>query len=126
MARLAILVCLLLPVAWVSTAQDVTGKWSGSFKTLRPDGVTDDDDKIFLDLKQSGSELAGTAGPTAEKQWPLKGKIEGSKLTFEAQTDAPLIKFTLTLVDGHLVGDAVAEHEGRKLAAKIDAVRVKQ
>jgi hypothetical protein len=126
MARLAILVCLLLPVAWVSTAQDVTGKWSGSFKTLRPDGVTDDDDKIFLDLKQSGSELAGTAGPTAEKQWPLKGKIEGSKLTFEAQTDAPLIKFTLTLVDGHLVGDAVAEHEGRKLVAKIDAVRVKQ
>jgi hypothetical protein len=125
MARLAILVCLLMPVAWVSTAQDVTGKWSGSFKTIRPDWITDDDTTIFLNLKQSGAELGGTAGPTAEKQWPLKGKIEGGKLTFDVQTDAPLIKFSLTLVDGHLLGDAVAEHEGRRLAAKIDAVRVK-
>jgi hypothetical protein len=125
MARLAILVCLLLPVAWASTAQDVTGKWSGSFKTIRPDWITDDDTTIFLDLKQSGSGLTGTAGPTTERQWPLKGKIEGTKLTFEVQTDAPLIKFTLALIEGHLRGEAIAEHQGRKLAAMIDAERVK-
>ncbi|HYN09871.1 MAG TPA: hypothetical protein VES67_20980 [Vicinamibacterales bacterium] len=124
MTRLATLVVLIVSLVSVSAAQDFTGKWSGSFVVTRPDGTLDTDG-IYLDLKQTKTELTGTAGPSAEKQWPLKGKIEGGKLLFEVQSDGPLIKFTLTLIDGHLKGDAAAEQEGKKLSAKVDAERVK-
>jgi hypothetical protein len=124
MIRRAFLVCLVLSVASVSAAQDVTGKWAGSFNSVRPDGSTGEA-KIFLELKQSGSELSGTAGPNPDRQWPLKGKIEGNKLSFEVQSDEGPIKITLTLAEGHLKGDAAAENNGQKRTAKIDAERVK-
>jgi hypothetical protein len=125
MTRLAVLASLLLSVGVVSAAQDVTGKWSGSFNTIGPDGSTREAG-IFLDLKQKGTELTGTAGPNAERQWPLKGKIEGAKLAFEVQSDDGPVKITLTLADGHLKGEAALEANGQKRAAKIDAERVKQ
>lgn len=124
MIRRALFVCLVLSVASLSAAQDVTGKWAGSFNPVRPDGSTGEA-KIFLDLKQSGSELTGTAGPGPDRQWPLKGKIEGNKLSFEVQSDDGPITITLTLADGHLKGDAAAESNGQKRSAKIDVERVK-
>ena len=124
MIRRALFVCLVLSVASVSVAQDVTGKWAGSFNPVRPDG-TIGEAKIFLELKQSGSELTGTAGPNPDQQWPLKGKIEGSKLSFEVQSGDGPIQITLTLADGHLKGEAAAENNGQKRSAKIDAERVK-
>jgi hypothetical protein len=35
----------------------------------------------------------------------------------------PLIKFELELVDGHLKGEANAEHEGRTMKAAVDLKR---
>ena len=103
-------------------AADLTGKWSGSF-TMTLDGQTRDD-TVYMLLKQNGTELTGTAGPNVDQQWPiLKGKIEGDKVTFEVQTDEPLIKFELTLADGHLKGDAKAEHQGKSMKAVVDAQR---
>ena len=124
MIQRALLVCLVLSMASVSALQDVTGKWAGSFNPVRPDGSTGES-KIFLDLKQSGKELTGTAGPRPDQQWPLKGKIEGNKLSFEVQSDEGPIKITLTLADGHLKGEAAAESNGQKRSAKIDVERVK-
>jgi hypothetical protein len=124
MIRRALFVCLVLSVASVSAAQDVTGKWAGSFNPVRSDGTTGEA-KIFLELKQSGSELTGTAGPNPDRQWPLKGKVEGNKLSFEVQSDEGPINFTLTLAEGHLKGDAAAENNGQKRSAKIDVERVK-
>jgi hypothetical protein len=76
------------------------------------DGGTKDA-MAFMDLKQNGVKLTGTAGENPDKQWGIqKGKVEGNKATFEVQTDFedqtdnPLIKFELTLVDGHLKGEA--------------------
>ncbi|MBK9316926.1 MAG: hypothetical protein IPM55_22170 [Acidobacteria bacterium] len=75
-------------------------------------------------LKQNGTELTGTAGPNSGQQWEiLKGKIEGNKVTFEVQTDQPLIKFELMLIDGHLKGQAKAEHEGMTMGAEVDLQR---
>jgi hypothetical protein len=103
-------------------AEDLSGKWSGSFK-ITMDGESNDE-FIYMDIKQKGAEITGTAGPSLEQQWPiLKGKIEGNKITFEVQSDAPLIKFDLTLADGHLKGNANAEFEGKALKAVVDAQR---
>ena len=128
MTRLAVLALALSLVLPVSAAQDFSGKWSGSFVITRPDGSINTD-RIYLDLKQAKTEITGTAGPTAERQWPIKsGKVEGGKVIFEVQErgDGPLITFTLAIIDGRLKGDAAGEQEGKKLSAKVDAERVKQ
>jgi hypothetical protein len=78
-----------------------------------------------MDVKQKGTDLTGTAGPSAENQWPLKGTVNGNKLTFEVQSDGPLIKFALDFAEGHLKGDANAEQDGKKLSAKVDMQRSK-
>jgi hypothetical protein len=117
-------VMLLAPA--VMAADDLTGKWAGSFVITFSDGDTKDA-KAFMDLKQNGEELTGTAGETPDRQWAIqKGKVEGNKVTFEVQTDNPLIKFELTLVDGHLKGEAKAEHEGRSMKVAIDLQRQKE
>jgi hypothetical protein len=45
---------------------------------------------------------------------------------FEVQTDEPLVKFELTLVEGHLTGEAKAEHEGKSMKAAVDLQRQKE
>ena len=116
---------ILLAPALIS-ADDFTGKWSGSFIITFSDGGTKDA-MAFMDLKQNGAELKGTAGENLDKQWAIqKGKVEGNKVTFEVQTDNPLIKFELTLVDGHLKGEAKAEHEGKSMRAAVDLQRQKE
>jgi hypothetical protein len=113
-------ICMLFSAA---LASDVSGNWSGSFLMTRPDGETKDS-QVSLVLKQNGTELTGTAGPNAQKQWAIqKGKVEGNKLTFEVQTDGPLIKFELTLTNDHLKGEAKAEQEGQLIKAIVDAQR---
>ena len=117
-------VSLLLATVLLA-AEDLTGKWSGSFN-MTLDGQTRED-AVYMVLKQNGAELTGTAGPNLNQQWPiLKGKIEGDKVTFEVQTDEPLIKFDLTLAEGHLKGNAKAEHQGRSMQAVVDAQRQKE
>jgi hypothetical protein len=107
-------------------AADVTGKWTGTFTKS-----TGQADSAYFDLKQKGTELTGTAGPSAEQQMAISnGKVTDVKgvttLTFEAgQQGGPVIKFNLKLVDGHLKGGATAEANGEKREATVDAARVK-
>src|SRR5215203_3634027 len=123
MKKLAYAVSFFLLFVPALAAPDLTGKWSGSFLITGPDGQTKDD-MAFMDLKQNGAELTGTAGPSPEQQWAIqKGKVEGNKITFEVQTNEPLLKFELTLIDGHLKGEAKGEHEGRTMKATLDLQR---
>jgi hypothetical protein len=106
-------------------ATDLTGKWSGSFVMTMDSGETNED-VAFMDLKQTGKELAGTAGPNADRQWQIaKGKVEGNKVTFEVMTEGPAIAFELTLIDGHLKGTAKASADGRTMNAVVDVQRLK-
>src|SRR5262245_41122907 len=127
MKRLAVMFSFILLLApALMAADDLTGKWSGSFAITLPDGETKDA-MAFMDLKQKGAELTGTAGENPDKQWAIQnGKVEGNKITFEVQTDQPLVKFELTLVDGHLKGEAIAEHEGKSMKAAVDLQRQKE
>src|SRR5215813_7550136 len=116
-------VCAVLLLLSGALASDLTGKWSGSFLITRPDGETKDA-QAFLELKQNGMELTGTAGPSPDQQWAIqKGKVEGDKLTFEVQSDGPLLKFELMLSNGHLKGEAKGEVDGQQMKATLDLQR---
>lgn len=124
MTLLAAIVSLLL-AAPAPQVENLTGKWSGSFTIMADDG-TPREQRIVMDLKQTGAEISGTAGPSAERQWTIaEGKVDGPKVTFNVQSDGPMIQFALTLANGRLQGDATAEQDGRKLSAKVDAGREK-
>jgi len=111
----------LAPV--LMAAEDLTGKWSGSFVMTFSDGGSKDS-TAFMDIKQKEAEITGTAGENPDRQWAIqKGKVEGTKVTFEVQTEGPLVKFELTLVGGHLKGEAKAEHEGKSMKAAVDLQR---
>ncbi|HEY2932109.1 MAG TPA: hypothetical protein VGK99_10215 [Acidobacteriota bacterium] len=119
----ATILCVALS-SLVLLGADISGKWSGSFVTTNPEGETRQD-KAFLKLKQEGSEITGTAGPNEEKQWAIRnGKIDGTRITFEVQTDEPLMKFDLQVVDGRIKGEAKAEKDGRTLKATLDLGKV--
>src|SRR5262249_55166330 len=99
---------------------------SGSFVMSLPGGETRDA-MAYMELKQKGSEIEGTAGESPDRQWAIRdGRVEGKKITFEVQTDEPLFKFELALVDGHLKGEAKAEHEGTTVKVVIDLQRQKE
>ncbi|MFN0084057.1 MAG: hypothetical protein ACKVX9_01585 [Blastocatellia bacterium] len=117
----AILLSLLLAPSLIAS-EDLTGKWAGAFN-VTVNGETKED-VAYLVLKQAGTELTGTAGPNVEKQWVIqKGKVEGNRITFEVQSDEPLIKFDLTLAAGRLKGEATAEHQGMSMKAAVDLQR---
>ena len=130
MKRLALLLALTLFVLPALAAEDFTGKWSGQFTGVAPDGnqVTE---PILLNLVHKGAELTGTAGPNADTQWKiLKGKVDGDKVSFEVQAErdsqpGPYVTITLAYAEGHLRGDFNAQRGAEKLTAKIDLTRVK-
>jgi hypothetical protein len=127
MTRRAILLALALalsPILQAAVVQDLTGKWDGTF--IATVNGQQEDDVVFMTLTQKSAVLTGTVGPSLDRQWAIiGGKVEGTKVTFDTQSDGPFVKFTLTLVDGRLKGDAVAEMDGQKMTAKVDVGRSK-
>jgi opacity protein-like surface antigen len=125
MKRLAIIAfaaALAFVSALAAQTTDFSGTWTGTFNVTSPQP---NEDVAYIQLKQKGKELTGTAGPSADRQWPLKGTVDGDKLTFEVQHDNMVLKFALTFAEGRLKGDASAEMDGNKLAAKVDVGRAK-
>ena len=116
--------CFLLSV--VSLLADVSGKWSGSFDITGPDGETKAD-TAFLNLKQEGGKITGTAGPNEEKQFEIKtGKIEGQKIALEVvMEDGGVLTFDLALADDHIKGNVKGQMGDEKMTAKLDVTRVK-
>lgn len=123
----ALLCSMLLAVCALTAAADtdITGKWSGSVNATTPEGEAKTE-TAFLVLKQTGSEITGTVGPNEGEQFPIqKGKIDGDKITIEADHEGHTIKLALVLAEDHIKGDATIEMEGQAKTAKIDVTRVK-
>ena len=97
MSRLAcicVVVLLLIPSVWA--AEDLTGTWSGTFITTMDENPPRDD-VAYLVLKQTGAELTGTAGPTADQQRPIaKGTVATVNVNGKDTTKAA---FDLTTPD---------------------------
>ena len=108
------------------SAADVTGKWEGTVEFKRPDG-TPGGGSAFLNLKQSGQEVTGTAGESADEQVPIeKGKIDGEKLTFEINADERVFKLELTLTGDKLEGQVkFQDSSGNPMTGKLSLTRVK-
>ena len=120
---LCFLVLAVLAVAAVADV-DVSGKWSGTFNMTGPDG--DKDGTALLILKQSGTDISGTVGPSEDEQFPIqKGKIEGAKITLEADHDGHTMKIDLVLAADRITGEAHMEADGHVLNAKVDVSRAK-
>ena len=121
-----LLCCVVLAaLAGAATADvDVTGKWSGSFNASDQNGETK---TAVLILKQSGSDITGTVGPNEDEQFPIqKGKIEGDKITLEADHEGHSIKIALVMLAAdRIAGDAQMSHDGQIVTAKIDVSRAK-
>jgi len=122
------LLCALLVAGFALTAAadtNVSGKWSGSFNITGPDGETKDA-TAFLVLQQKGNEITGSVGPSEDEQFPIgKGKIEGDKISIEADHEGHSIKLDLILEADRITGEASMSGEGQGLKAKIDVTRVK-
>jgi len=111
--------------AFVVRAAELTGKWSGSFDITNSEGETKAD-TAYMDLKETGGAVTGTAGPNAEKQWSLqKGKLEGQKLTFEVtMEDGGVLAFELTFDGASIQGSCTGTgNGGEKLSAKVNLKR---
>jgi ABC-type sugar transport system substrate-binding protein len=134
LARLAVLLLLLSPSVFAS-ADDLSGKWSGTFVVTIGDQPPKDD-TAFMVATQKGADLTGSIGPTENEQYPiLKGKIatvkeagkDVTKVSFDVQPDngPDVAHCEMTIVEGHLKGKLTAESNGQKVSAALDLTRVK-
>ena len=92
-----------------SSAPDLTGTWIGKFRSISKEG--EKEESAFVVLKQTKADLSGTAGPTAERQFPINtGKVTTTKgettVVFNTGREGHVISFELKLVDGQLKGIA--------------------
>jgi hypothetical protein len=65
-------------------------------------------------------------GPNEDEQFPIqKGKIDGDKITLEANDKGQTMTFNLVLASGRITGEAQMSREGQTRKAKIDVGRAK-
>ena len=129
MKRVLFAAALVFAALPVFASADLTGKWTGSFNPTGPDGQSHQD-VVYMDLKQTGTDIKGQVGPNETKNWAiLKGKIDGTKVNFDVEMSeggqSAVISFTLTLVEDHLKGNAAVEVNGQKMTAVVDVTRSK-
>ena len=101
----------------------LNGKWIGTYDVSVSDGDTMKG-RVVMILTQNGSDISGTIGPDEQQQTPIaKGKVEGDRITFESQTEGPLMRFDLRLTDDHIRGEAIGDLQDTRIRAKVDLAR---
>jgi hypothetical protein len=115
--------CALVLISSSVCAADLTGKWSGTYDVV-VSGGDPMKGRVYMVLTQNGSDLTGTIGPDQQQQSQItKGKVEGDRITFENQTEGPLMRFELRLEEDHIRGEGTGDLEGTKIRAKIELAR---
>ena len=111
----------LLVCAAAALAANVNGDWSG-------EGVANGDKQpVYLVLRQDGSTLTGSGGPSLLQQDLIQnGKIDGNKITFDVNpVSATPLHFELTADAGSLKGTITLQHKGQPLKVAISLTRAK-
>ena len=120
-----LLLALILAAAASAADVDVSGRWSGVMTMPGPDGQPRDGTAIFL-LKQAGTAVTGTAGPTEDHQLPLsEGKVQGPKLSFRVQAESVDFTFVMTVDGDHMKGEGTGTLNDQQLKVKFDLSRAK-
>ena len=89
-----------------ASAADFSGKWSGS-STDKSMGT------VYVVLKQDGTKLSGSAGPSESRQLPIAtGKVDGDHLVFDVKMGDGVIHFDLTAADSDLKGTMQISEDG--------------
>lgn len=97
---------LLSALAW---GAGVDGKWTGQLTLDSGETVP-----ASIRLKQDGSAVTGTQGPSDQKQFPItKGRIEGEQVTIEAQPGASVLRLSMKRDGNKLAGDVY--EDGHKI-----------
>jgi hypothetical protein len=118
-----VLAALAASIAIADT--NVTGKWTGSFGSIGPDGEARESTAVMV-LKQSGSAITGTVGPSENDQHlAVRGKIEGDKIMLTAEDEGRAVTFALVLAADRISGDMNMVHGGQTSKAKINVTREK-
>ena len=97
-------------------AADATGIWTGTFA---PEGQ--EAGSAHMVLKQEGTVLTGTAGPSAEEQHEIRnGKAENGTLTFDLERENGVtMKFVLKQDGNAITGDATRMRDGEAQKAHL-------
>ena len=126
LAAIALALLALAPEPLNGQAKaNVSGEWIGSFDASSPDGKTQHDTAFFV-LKQSGTDLGGSAGATEHQQSEIKaGKVDGQhvQFTIEAGNGTEFL-FHLTLDGDHLKGSVTGHGQDREINAIVDVARI--
>src|SRR6266550_2513131 len=74
----------ILLITMTGFGAELSGKWTGTFEELAPDGSVKRTGGAFMELKLAGQAVTGTAGRSEADQLEIShGKLEeGNKLTF--------------------------------------------
>jgi hypothetical protein len=104
----AILLGISPALALQEKAPDLTGTWTGKFSVV---SQSEKEEGAYVILKQTGAELSGSVGPSAERQQAInKGAVvtskDGTAVTFDTGRPGHVIAFELKLADGKLKGIA--------------------
>ena len=102
-------------------AADVTGTWTGKV-VADPDNTR----SVYFILKQTGSQLTGSAGYTLDEQVPIEnGKIDGDTITFEITTNDSMYKIKLVSDGEGMKGTVDVQHGNDSQTLKLAITRVK-
>jgi len=113
MKRIIGIVLLLVSAA---LGADLSGKWSGTFRTA---GADHDVPQLFI-LKQDGAKLTGSGGPDESEQYPIENpRLEDDKLTFELTTGEWKFSYRLKVAGPHLTGDLELTSADTRRTAKV-------
>ena len=93
---------------------DISGTWTGK-TIITKEGAPPSEEGLHAVLKQHGSEITGTVGPSVERQFPINtGKVETSEqettVSFESGRRGHKLFFTAQLVDGVMKGTVKDEY----------------
>jgi hypothetical protein len=105
--------CAMTPPDWIErtlVTEDVTGAWYGRYLPSAPFAASAGGSEVWLDLRQEGSKVRGSAtwqeslygSGKLRSSGPVEGTIGGDVLRFR-QTDGPL-KGELTVSGGEMTG----------------------
>lgn len=114
MKKLAMSSVLLAGTAWLLLANpmNVTGTWTGAMT-----GDSGSSVHIQFQLKQTGEQVTGTAGPTVEASSSIyDAAIQDDHFRFSVGRDPnPIWKFDLTVSDKEMHGKGDGTRSGQSL-----------
>jgi hypothetical protein len=97
-------------------AQDISGKWSGKFDFVSPNGEKKTSNAVVIITNDQG-QYSATGGPTEGQQHPfLNVSFEGGVLRFD-MGDHPRMRVELRLKGDRLAGQGSANVQDKVLTA---------